>query len=376
MDLAAPLLDYTVRTVTLGTAAVGAVGGVLGAFAVLRRQGLLGDAVSHAALPGVALAFLLTGSKDLPVLAAGAAIAGWAGSLVVLRVVRSPRVKEDAGLGIVLSTFFGLGLVLLTFIQRSGDAAQAGLDRFLFGQAATLLESDVRTVTGVGAVAIVLVLLLWKEFKLVSFDPGFAAGIGLPVRALDTGLTLLTVAAVVIGLQSVGVVLMSAVLVAPAAAARQWTDRLGPMVWISAGFGAASGAAGALLSSTVDRLPTGPAVVLCATAIAAASLAFAPRRGLAWAAVAAWQRRRRIHSEAVLIDMLALESGHATMHHADENAHSAEVLRLGRAGVDPRRTLALLAARGLVRAVGGGFALTDAGRDEAARLRGGDGGAR
>lgn len=278
------LFDYTLRTVALGSAVLGLVSGALGAYAVLRRQSLVGDAISHAALPGVALAFIITQSKAPLVLMIGAGLAGWLATLVVLRITSSTRVKTDSALGIVLSVFFGFGLVLLSFIQRHvPNAAQAGLEKFLFGQAATLLMSDVVTMAAVGGIALAVMALFWKEFKLASFDPAFGASLGFPIRLLDVLLTTLLVVAIVIGLQTVGVVLMSAMVVAPAAAARQWTDRLGTMIGLSALFGALAGVSGAAISSLVPRLPTGPTIVLCISAVVVVSLLFAPNRGLVWA---------------------------------------------------------------------------------------------
>lgn len=264
--------SYTLRTVSLGAAALGAVSGALGTFAVLRRQSLLGDAVSHAALPGVVLAFLATHSKAPLVLVVGAALAGWLGTLAVQAIVRVSRIPFDSALGIVLSVFFGFGYLLLSWMQQQSDARQAGLEKFLFGQAATLLAEDVRTMIWLGAVAIGAMLLLWKELKLLSFDPAFAASLGWPVRGLDAALMALLVLAVVLGLQCVGVVLMSALVIAPAAAARQWTDRLGMTVLLAAAFGAASGVAGAILSDAAN-IPTGPTIVLVATGIVLVSLA-------------------------------------------------------------------------------------------------------
>lgn len=274
--------DYTLRTVVLGAAALGLVSGALGSFAVLRRQSLLGDAISHAALPGIAIAFLLTGSKTPLVLMLGAAIAGWVATLIVMGVTETSRVKYDSVLGLMLSVFFGFGLVLLTFIQRMPGANQAGLDTFLFGQAAALVQRDVVTMGVLGLLVLLVLAFFWKEFKLLSFDPEFARTLGFPVRRLDIVLTTLLVVAIVIGLQMVGVVLMSAMIVAPAAAARQWTDRLGVMVGLAAAFGALSGVSGALLSSTTANLPTGPTIVLCVGVVVVVSLLLAPHRGLAW----------------------------------------------------------------------------------------------
>ena len=268
--------------VAVGAALLGAVSGSLGAYAVLRRQSLLGDAISHAALPGIAIAFLLTGSKTPLILVLGAAIAGWLGTLLILSVVRLTRIKYDSALGIVLSTFFGFGLVLHTLIQRTGNANQAGLDTFLFGQAATILKSDVLTIGILGGIAIVIMLVFWKELKLLVFDEGFAASLGFPIRALDILLTCLLVIAIVLGLQAVGAVLMSAMLVAPAVAARQWTDKLSVMMLLAAGFGALAGVSGTIISSSASRIPTGPTIVLCATVVVGLSIAFAPNRGLLW----------------------------------------------------------------------------------------------
>ena len=282
-------LNYTLIVVGIGSALLGIISGALGTYAVLRRQSLLGDAISHAALPGIALAFLLTGSKTPLILVFGAALAGWVGTLLILSIVKLTRIKYDSALGLVLSTFFGFGLVLHTLIQRNGNANQAGLDTFLFGQAASLLERDVLTMGILGGIALLIMSLFWKELKLLVFDEGFATSIGLPVRALDILLTSLLTVAIVLGLQAVGAVLMSAMLVAPAVAARQWTDRLGHMVLLAALFGAIAGVSGTLLSSSASRLPTGPTIVLCATLFVGLSFALAPNRGLVWH----WVRHRR-----------------------------------------------------------------------------------
>ena len=281
--------DYTFMIVAIGASLLGAVSGALGTYAVLRRQSLLGDAISHAALPGIAIAFLLTGSKTPLILVLGAAIAGWLGTLFIMSIVRMTRIKYDSALGIVLSTFFGFGLVLHTLIQRTGNANQAGLDTFLFGQAATILERDVFTIGILGGIAILITLIFWKELKLLVFDEGFAASLGFSTRALDILLTSLLVIAIVLGLQAVGAVLMSAMLVAPAVAARQWTDRLSVMVLLAAFFGALAGVGGTIISSSASRIPTGPTIVLCATVVVGFSIIFAANRGLLWD----WIRQRR-----------------------------------------------------------------------------------
>jgi manganese/zinc/iron transport system permease protein len=368
MDALLDLLrDHTLRTVSLGAALLGLVSGGLGTYAVLRRQSLLGDAISHAALPGIALAFLLTRSRDPLVLLLGAAAAGWLGTLAVMAITRATRLKEDTALGIVLSVFFGFGLVLLTFIQQLPDASQAGLDRFLFGQAATLLARDVATIGALGLVALLAAMLFWKEFKLLSFDPDFGASLGFPMRWVDVLLTSVLVIAVVIGLQAVGVVLMAAMIVAPAAAARQWTNRLGTMMLIAALFGGVAGVSGAVLSATTEHLPTGPTIVLCLSAIAIGSLALAPNRGLVWGWARDARNRSRLRTESALLDLYELGAQHRDRDHG----HSASVLAaLGLGRVGARRSLAALALRGLARRTSGDrWTLTDAGVDEAERVR-------
>lgn len=366
MDVLSDLfLDYTLRTVALGSAALGIVSGALGAFAVLRRQALLGDAMSHAALPGVALAFLITGSRAPLILMIGAALTGWLAAVAIVYIVRASRINTDTAMALMLSVFFGAGLVVLTFIQRQPAAGKAGLDKFLFGQAAAMLESDVITMASVGAVGLLGVLVLWKEFKLLSFDPDFAATLGMPTRRLDMLLTSLLVIAIVVGLKTVGVVLMSAMVVAPGAAARQWTNRLGVMVTLAALFGAAAGVLGALLSTTAQT-STGPTIVLVATGLVVVSLLFAPARGLVWTRMHAWRSQRILALEAVMADLAALAAQHSSDATRPHDVAALHAVR-GRALVD--RALSELAADGLAqRHDGGGWSLTPRGLAEADRL--------
>jgi manganese/zinc/iron transport system permease protein len=358
MDL---LFDYTLRTVALGAGMLGLVAGALGCFAVLRRQSLLGDAISHAALPGIVLAFVLTGAKNPLVLVMGAALAGWLGTLVITLILRHSRLPSDTALGIVLSVFFGTGLVLLTWVQQMPTAAQAGLDTFLFGQAATMLTEDVVVIMALGSLSLLAVALFWKEFKLLTFDPEYGATQGLPMRTIDILLTTFLVIAIVIGLQTVGVVLMSALVIAPAAAARQWTNSLGVMVVLAGAFGALAGITGAVISAGVDNLPTGPTIVLAATVLVLLSLALAPERGLVPAAVARRRQRSQLRTDAVLEDLYALAG-----HHEGEHAHHVTVLETMRAGrADVRRTLDVLEERGLARRHGAdGWLITERGRAE------------
>lgn len=271
--------DYTFQTVAFGSALLGLISGVLGSFAVLRKQSLLGDGVSHSALPGVVMAFVLLGSKNTESLLLGALISGLLATLLIVGVVRHTRVKFDSALALVMSVFFGLGLVLLTYVQKIPNSNQAGLKRFIFGQASTLLRRDIVLMAICGFVLLTLVLLFWKEFKLFTFDADFAQSLGFSKR-LNLLFSFMIVLAIIIGLQTVGAILMSAMLITPAVAARQWTNKLSVMVVLSALFGAVSGVAGTAASSLVPKLPTGPAIVVCVSLIVVFSILFAPGRGI------------------------------------------------------------------------------------------------
>lgn len=356
--------DYTFRMVALGCTLLGVVSGVLGCFAVLRRQSLLGDMVSHAALPGIVLAYMLTSSKQPIVLMLGAAAAGWLAALTSLAITRTTRIKPDTALAVCLAVFFGTGDLLYTWIRAERpDSAQAGLGHFFYGQTASIMSEDVLAIAGLGGVALVILMLLWKELKLLSFDPEYGAALGWPMRGLDVLLTTLLVIAIVVGLQTVGVVLMSALLVAPAAAARQWTDRLGVLIVLAGVFGALSGLIGGVIASPIRHLPAGPVIVLVAAGFVVLSILLAPNRGLLWHGYRHWLNRRRLAIEAVLADLQVL----AEQHPGQEHGHPLAVLRamsVGRAGLE--RSLAELTERGWARQVQpGSWALTPAGREAA-----------
>jgi manganese/zinc/iron transport system permease protein len=349
-----------------GCAILGVASGALGSFAVLRKQSLLGDALAHAALPGICLAFMLTNSKHPGVMLAGALASGLLGSLFILGIVRGTRLKEDAALGTVLSVFFGGGIVLLTVIQHQPNAAQAGLDKFLFGYAASLVPSDLKVLGGLTLLVLALLLLFYKEFKVLSFDCDFGAAIGLPMRRLEVLLTSLIVVAVVIGLQTVGVVLMAAMLITPAVAARQWTHSLGRMVLLAALFGAGCGVAGAILSSTSRNLPTGPLIVLAVTGVLLVSLAFAPRRGMVWSWFRLIRHRRKVRQENLLADLYRLGEPATDWTRAYDLPALTAIREL------PFRQLAntagQLRARGWLELAGEAWRLTDAGLVEAQRV--------
>lgn len=279
MDILISLLsDYTFQVVALGSALLGIISGVLGSFAVLRKQSLLGDAVSHAALPGVVIAFLIIGVKNIEILLLGGLLTGLLATRFIFLIVENSRIKFDSALALILSVFFGLGMVLLTFSQKIPNANQAGLDNFIYGQASVMLVRDIKIIGICGIILLSIIALLWKEFKILSFDPDFAESIGIKTKTLNLLLTFLIVVAIIIGLQSVGVILMSAMLIAPAVAARQWTDNFLHMVILSGIFGGLSGVIGTILSSSIKGIPTGPIIVIVATIITFISLLFSAKK--------------------------------------------------------------------------------------------------
>lgn len=314
------LTDYTLRIVSLGSIFLGIISGVLGSFAVIRKQSLLGDAVSHSALPGIAIAFILTGTKRTEVLLLGALISGLLSTYIILGISKYSRIKFDSALALVLSVFFGTGIVLLTYIQKIPKANQAGLDKFIFGQASTLLRRDVQIMGILGVVLIALVIIFWKEFKLVSFDADYAESLGFSTNRITTLLFAMIVTAIIIGLQTVGVILMSAMLTAPGVAARQWTDKLSVMVLLSALFGAIAGAVGTILSSLISKLPTGPMIVVVISVIVIISLAFAPNRGLVWRYIRDKKNQKEINEDQLLMNLYHLALNH------EDIAHSHDIL--------------------------------------------------
>lgn len=274
------LADPNMQWIFLGCTLLGLSSGVIGCFSYLRKQSLVGDTLAHAALPGICIAFMLTGVKSIGLFLIGASVAGVAATFGISFITRHSRLKQDAALGIILSAFFGLGIVLLTLIQHGNYGNQSGLDKFMFGQAAAMVGSDVVTMSLVCLSLVTVCTLLFKQFKLIAFDPGFAKGLGYPVVWLEQLLMLLIVVAVVAGIQAVGVVLVAALLITPAVSARYWTNRLGVMVVLSGLIGAASGAVGTWISASVTNMPTGPITVLAATMFFGLSALFGPQRGL------------------------------------------------------------------------------------------------
>jgi len=305
------LRDYNTRVVMLGTMLLGLAAGTVGSFTLLRRRALMGDALSHATLPGVGLAFLIAPwfgmeGKSLPVLLAGAALSGVVGVAAILYVRNMTRLKEDAALGIVLSVFFGAGISILTVIQQLPTGHAAGLESFIYGKTASMIASDARLIAWSAFFSVTVIGLMFKELTLLCFDDGFAGSRGYPVVLLDLILMGLVVIVTIIGLQAVGLVLMIALLVIPAAAARFWTQSLNQMTLISAGIGAVGGLVGSAMSAVFPNLPSGAMIVLVCSSLFFASMLFGTARGVLVRALRRRELNRSVDHQHLLRGLFEL----------------------------------------------------------------------
>ena len=298
-------LSHNAQWVLVSTLMLGAAAGLIGCFAYWKRQSLMSDALAHAALPGVVIGFAVLGFKSLPVMLLGAAASALLGALAVHAIRSGTRIKEDTAMGIILSVFFGLGIMLLTIVNRMPGGRQSGLDSFIFGQAAAMVRQDMLTMTAAAVVVLLAVLISFKEWKLYLFDPGFARGLGLSGRLMDAAYMTLLVAIIVIGIQAVGVILMAALLIVPAVSARYWTNAFGGMLALSALFGGGAGAAGTYVSTLGDGWPTGPFIVIAAAGVFLTSLLFGVRKGLLVRAMQRREQMRRPGARAVMSDPMA-----------------------------------------------------------------------
>ncbi len=376
------LRDYNTRVVVLGTMLLGIGSGVIGSFLLLRKRALMGDALSHATLPGIAIAFIMMewffeDGKSLPGLLVGAFVFGTLGIVCVVLIRNFTRIKEDAALGIVLSVFFGLGVAIMGVIQSMGTGHAAGLESFIYGKTASMLFSDAVLIASVAGFVALLCILLYKEFTLVCFDAQFAGSLGWPVISLDIAMMALAIVITVVGLQAVGLILMLAFLVIPPAAARFWTNDLSRLVVFSAAIGAISGFVGAAMSALVPRLPAGAIIVVVASLFFLISMIFGRRRGVLARLVQHWQLSRKVAEQNLLRALFEL--GEPTYAHALEKrevpAGDADVpfrALLDRRVWSSQHLMSLVESakrKGLVRATPDDrYALTRQGLDEAVQV--------
>lgn len=273
-------LDLNLIWVLAGCALIGAGSSLVGVFTFLRKESLVGDAVAHSLLPGVVLAFMVFQVKSIWFLFPGAIVAGWISLLSISGITRYSKIKPDAAIAIVLSVFFAIGIVLLTNVQQGDYGNQTGLDSFIFGKAASMLPGEINLFIIIDIVLIGVIALFYPYLKLFVFDPGFSKATGIPVNLLNFVLSTLTVLAVATGIQAVGVVLMAALIITPAAAARFFTNSLPSLIMVAVFIGVLCSLAGVLISYTAPAMPTGPWIVMVLSIVAVLSFVFSPKKGI------------------------------------------------------------------------------------------------
>lgn len=294
------LKDPNVLYVVLGMFMINSSSALIGTFAFLRKRALIGDAIAHALLPGLCLGFLVAGEKNILYLIGGAFLTGWLATYAIDFIVNRSKVKQDAAIGIVLTSFFSLGIVLLTFIQKQPSAEHSGLDSFLFGQAAAINQSELYAFAIILIIIVLSIVLFYRSFVITAFNPDFAKSIGLPVKFIEFVLTALTVLAIAAGIQALGVILMSALIIFPAAAARLWSHKLHLLLLLAVVFSVLSGLGGAYISYAQVAMPTGPWVVVFLACFMAFSIVFSPHKGLFRRYKRARENRLKIQRENVL----------------------------------------------------------------------------
>ena len=335
--------DITLITVLIGTTLVGITSGIMGCFVILQRKSLFGDAIAHATLPGLAAMFLYTGSKAPSFLFFGATLSGFIGAICIHLINKHTTLQKETALGVVLSTTFGLGTLLLSIIQTFPNAHKAGINKFLLGNASTLLWDDLCIIVTVTTIVMITVLLCWKEFKTFIFNQEFAFSLGMNTEYIQATLTTLTVITIIVGLQTVGVVLISSLLIAPAAAAYQWTQRLSHMIILSCFFSSVATISGTFLSSSCEHLPTGPTIIVIATICTFFSILFAPHHGIVSQHIKTQHQIQQINAYHMLsYFMLFNESSTHPYHAHDINALQAVGKKF------TNKTIRYLAAKNLI----------------------------
>lgn len=274
------LLSSNMKWVLASATVLGIAAGAVGCLSYFRRQNLMSDSLAHAALPGVVIAFLIIGEKNLPLLIIGAAISALIGAFFIQLISTSSRISEDSSMGMILSIFYGFGIMLLTIANRVAGGNKSGLNNFIFGQAAAMVRTDVYTMLILAIVIIFALVFAFKEWKVYLFDPDFARGLGLSSKGMNAFYLVLLVTTIVIGIQAVGVILIAALMIIPAVSARYWSHSFSGMIVLAATIGGVSGATGTIVSALGSGWPTGPFIVLAAAFFFILSMIFGKEKGL------------------------------------------------------------------------------------------------
>lgn len=365
------LEEYNTRVVVLGVMALGFASGLIGSFLLLRKRALTADALSHATLPGIAIAFMVMvafggSGKSIAGLLLGAFVFGCIGVLLILAIRGTTRLKDDAAIGIVLSVLFGLGICLLRIATDFPSGSSAGLSSFIFGKAASMVASDAWLMGALAATVAICTILLQKEFTLLCFDTKFGASQGWPVLVLDTVLMLLVAVVTVIALQSVGLVLAVAMLIIPAASARFWTSSIRSMLIASAIIGCLSGWLGAVASALIPRMPTGPIIVMICGFWFIFSFIFGSNSGILVRQVSRIKLNRRVSLQHILRAMWEV---HEKTNDDQFALHSIVAMRSWSENMVYKELKRAASLGFVVRAAGGGnWILTETGKVEAKRI--------
>lgn len=272
LDLLLDPLSYMFMQRALVVAvAVGIICAVMGSYLLVQRMALLGDAISHSLLPGLAIAFMVGINIFV-----GAFIAGVLSTILINWIRTRSTIKEDAAMGIVFSAFFALGIILISLIQKQ---AKVDLNHFLFGNVLGVTRSDVYTTVGIAIGVLIVVMVLFKELLFYSFDPIGAQAAGLPVHLLNSGLMLLIALTLVASMKAVGVILILALMITPGATAYLLVSRLHLVMLVGSAVGVISSLTGMYLSFYFD-LPSGPAIVMVAFGLFCLAFLFSPKQGI------------------------------------------------------------------------------------------------
>lgn len=363
------LRDPNVWFVVIGGIFIHASTATVGTFAYLRKRSLLGDGIAHALLPGVCLGFMISGEKNIFYLLGGAFVTGWLSTFLVDFIVNRSKLKQDVAIAIVLSSFFGLGIVLLTYIQKGGFGNHSGLDHFLFGQAAAISRADVIAYSIICAIIIAVVLFCFKSFKILSFNPEYAQSIGMPVKWMEMLMTSLTVLAIAAGIQALGVVLVSALIITPAAAARFWTNNLVKMTFFSVVIAIVSGYLGAFISYQYKGMPTGPWIVVFLSIITLFSFILAPNRGLIKRFLEQRQIRNKIRNENILKAIYQIHETDQLQGDLSLKLNASQLLQIRQFQTDHlMRGLKALIRQGYINQINDTYYLTSEGKKESLRI--------
>lgn len=295
-------MNHTFLIVAIGCTILGIVSGGIGCFAVIRKQSLLGDMISHSSLAGICLAYLIFKRKEIEILLLGAFLTGVVCIGIIHLIQKYTKIKYDSVLAFLLSIFFGFGLVLLSYLNKLPGANKAGLNKFIFGQAATLTKKDVKIIIIVGIILLSVIILFWKEFKVVSFDSEFAKTMGFSSKLIDLIISSLIIFIVIVGIQVAGLVLIIAMTISPAVAARQWSDKLFINFVLSGIFGGISGLTGTLISITEQNLPTGPLIVIILSLIVLFSLVFSHKKGIVIKIIKNQKNKKEIRKKLIILE--------------------------------------------------------------------------